>query len=201
MRLGYRLVLIWIAYIAIMGRTVTSEEEVKPNNSQHQEFSHVNENTANNSSNQPAPTQKHSRDQNLLPVNTTESLRHRRRSGNGEETLPHIWALDLFEYSDFCYHDAQAVQLWRSDIKRAGELRIKNRTLNQTVELRWPANKDIIDWPLNRINLIEGAYLIQIEDILPQKVIHFHQLPPLPAPEQLTWMQQQGCYQQAHMFK
>ncbi|MDY6994502.1 MAG: hypothetical protein SVR94_18105, partial [Pseudomonadota bacterium] len=193
MRLGYRLILIWIAYIAIIGRTVTSEEEVEPNNRQRQELSHLNENTATNNSNQPAQTQKYPREQNLLPVNT-ESLRLRRRSRNGEETPPHIWALDLFEYSDFCYYDTQVVQLWRSDIKRAGELRIKNRMLNQTIELRWPANKDIIDWPLNRIDLIEGAYLIQIEDILPQKVIHFHQLPPLSGSEQITWMQQQGCY-------
>lgn len=131
----------------------------------------------------------------------TESLRPRRR---GEcEPPPDIWSIDLYEYTDFCYLSPEQVTLWRSSAHSANELWIKNSTSKAEAKLQWPAYKTLLAWPLDRIPLSETIYFIQITDVLPQRAIIFHRMPPAlsETQEQIIWMQQQGCFQQADMLR
>jgi hypothetical protein len=89
-------------------------------------------------------------------------------------------------------------------VHSANELWIKNSTSKAEAKLKWPAYKTLLAWPLERIPLAETIYFIQITDILPQRAIVFHRIPPtlsLDTQAQIIWMQQQGCLQQADMLR
>jgi len=125
----------------------------------------------------------------------------RRRS---DHDSPSIWTVNFYESNTFCYVTEQ-IDLWLPEDKRSGQMNdrvvIKN-TRSQSVVIKiWPASKETLVWPINKMPIESGVtYLIGIKKGLdyPLNEIVLHQIPAnLSVGEQIAEMRQKGCSQQA----
>ncbi len=132
-----------------------------------------------------------------------EKFEIRRRSEDGE-LPPHLWAIDIQQYRDFCYLTPDQVGLWlpnKSRTEQSNQLIIKNSQTQQEIELRWPTNEMIIAWPSKRLSIqSDHTYLIKTNHDLNYKTIIMHQIPAEhnTIAQQANWMKQRGCLSQAN---
>ncbi len=126
----------------------------------------------------------------------------RRREGCNDS--PNIWTLNLCQSNTFCYVTEQ-IDLWLPENKRSGQMNdrvVIQNTVSQNVVIEpWPASKDTLVWPLDKMPIQSGVtYSIGIKKgpDYPLKEIVLHQLPAdLSVEEQIVEMRQKGCTQQA----
>ncbi|HEC84930.1 MAG TPA: hypothetical protein ENI48_06800 [Thioploca sp.] len=120
------------------------------------------------------------------------SARLRRR---GECTTNGVWALNISQpCEDFCYISPEDVELWLPDGEQAGWFSIQNTATQEKTRFKWPASKNKLAWPLKRMELTGGEYLVTIGGNENRVMVH-----ELPADEQdvVRWMKNNGCKQQA----
>ncbi len=129
----------------------------------------------------------------------------RRREGCNDS--PSIWTVNLCQSNTFCYVTEQ-IDLWLPENKRSGQMNdrvVIQNTASQLVVIEpWPASKDTLVWPLDKMPIQSGVtYLIGIKKGLdyPRKEIVLHQIPAdLSVEEQIVEMRQKGCTQQAEQL-
>jgi len=126
------------------------------------------------------------------------------RRRDGCDDSPSIWTVNLCQSNTFCYV-TELIYLWLPENKRSGQRNdrvvIKN-TVSQSVVIEiWPASKETLVWPLNKMPIQSGVtYLIGIKEgrDYPLEKIVLHQIPAnLSVEEQIFEMRRKGCSQQA----
>lgn len=135
-------------------------------------------------------------------VLAAERVRPRQRSAS--DLPPSVWAVDIERGSNFCYRHADELKLWRKDADNAVLLGVKNFSDTQQVRLRWPATQSLLDWPAQRLPLVDrGTYVFTFQGSGTATAINFYQQPEhlQSQAEVEQWMQQQGCTNQLSILQ
>jgi len=148
--------------------------------------------------------------QNPISSSSQKQVIGKRKDSRRREVCkesPSIWTVNICQPHSFCYVTEQ-IDLWLPKNKRSGQMNdrvVIQNTVSQLVVIEpWPASKDTLVWPLDKMPIQSGVtYSISVKKgpDYPPKEIVLHQLPAdLSVEEQIVEMRQKGCTQQAEQL-
>jgi hypothetical protein len=135
-------------------------------------------------------------------LTNTSNIRSR-----GEDNPNNPWLVDVNTTKRFyCIAPSYNVILWRpkSDSQSASTLLIKHTRTGKVVKVRWPAYKDILEWPSDLPVRYGDTYKIEVQTRSNSSIkkLVLHQLPiGLPSKShKVVWMIGRGCVQQVNQL-
>ncbi|MBE9561554.1 MAG: hypothetical protein IMF12_01645 [Proteobacteria bacterium] len=131
-----------------------------------------------------------------------------RRRGVGCGTPPNIWAIGMCKTDSFCYVNPKDITLWLPPVKRtegSNFVTIKNLVTHQKITRRWQISDTTIPWPIGEVPPItETNFSIRLSNrngVSTYSVV-LNMIPPglSEITQQIEWMKEKGCTQQAEML-